>query len=100
MKVPPSLMLAMISVVSFWASLALYVFMGMTQHSFNPSLSRLFAATVAVVGVIALAVLTYSQVAALQVVIWGGNLAYMGSVFGWFITDAFRRAADRDQTVR
>lgn len=95
-KAPPSFVLAAISVVSFWASVVLYVGLGMSQHSFNPSLSRLLASVVAVVGVLSLAALSRSDVAALQTLAWGGNLAYIGAAFGWFVADLFRRAIDRD----
>ncbi len=95
-KAPPSFVLAVISVVSFWASVVLYVGLGMSQHSFNPSLSRLLASVVAVVGVLSLAALSRSDAAALQTLAWGGNLAYIGAAFGWFVADLFRRAIDRD----
>ncbi|MBS1724951.1 MAG: DnaJ domain-containing protein [Armatimonadetes bacterium] len=90
MKVPPAVALGLLSIFSFWLSCVLYMVVGQTQQAFNRSLSLLLGTVVALVGVFALAGLAKGPELAVQNLLWGGNLLYMGAVFGWFVTDSLR----------
>lgn len=87
-RVPLSLVIGVLSILNFWLASAVYIAMGMTQHAFNPSVSRLLGGLAATVGVIALAAWATSDAKALQTLAWGGNLAYAAGLFGWIVADA------------
>lgn len=89
-RLSPAFALGIVAAVNFWASLLLYVFIGLTQNAFTYSVSRLMA-------VVAAAVLSYSIVCSLsptiiwsQTLLWGGNVIYVGVLAGWTVADAFR----------
>lgn len=94
MRFPPSLILGVVALANFWAALALYVGIGASQNSFNPSTSRIVGAAALVTGVLTLACAFASsndrQLLMSQTLIWGGNLVYFGALCGWMVADGFR----------
>lgn len=91
-RTSPWVALASIAIVSFWAATALYVFIGVTRKAFNYSTSRIIACVVAGTCVLAFAAESTGSISGLQVIVWGGNLVYLGAVCGWMVTDAIRSA--------
>lgn len=90
-KRSPTVVLGYVAIVNFWAAALLYLFIGLAQQAFNYSTSR-------VVGAVAFLTILFSVCAfanyamdALQVLAWGGNIIYAGSLLGWMVADAFRR---------
>jgi curved DNA-binding protein CbpA len=85
-RVAPAVALAWLSAINFWVAAALYVFVGITQDSFHPATSRLVAGVALVTGSLAVAGATQG-ISSLQVLIWGGNLCYVGALLGWITAD-------------
>ncbi len=90
-KRSPTVVLGYVAILNFWAAGLLYLFLGLAQRAFNYSTSR-------VVGAVMIWTLLFSACAfasystnALQVLLWGGNVVYAGSLLGWMVADAFRR---------
>ncbi len=88
-KTPPALALGSVAVVNFWAAAALYAILGLTQRVFNYSSTRMMGAVGASVGIIALAS-SAGRMQPEQVMLWGGNVSYVGALCGWLVTDSIR----------
>lgn len=91
-KISPSLALAPIALVSFWAAGLLYVLLGLGQKSFAYSISRLLASVAAVVFLTTLSAMISGRIEPMQVFAWGGNIAYFGALCGWMVADSLRQA--------
>lgn len=90
-RASPATTLAVISILSFWAAMGLYLLVGATQQAFSASLSRIMGGVAAVVGLLSLASWRHGDALALQTLVWGGNLAYAGAMMGWAAADSLRR---------
>jgi tetratricopeptide (TPR) repeat protein len=90
-KVPVPVTLGILSLVWFWLAVGVYLYFGQTQNTYNRSLSALFGSVGAVVAAFALAGWARSGELAIQTLLWGGNIAYMGSLAGWFVADSLKR---------
>ncbi len=88
--------LTAVSVVCFWIGVAFYFIKGSSQGAFNPSLSRLFAGVATLVFVFALVALAISKLAALQVLLWSGNVMIVPAVLGWLMADLVKSAMRAD----
>lgn len=92
-KPSPLIALGSIAVVNFWAAAALFGVLGVVQKTFQLSATRLLAGvggtTLLLTGASMLSPRTGIHPG--QVVLWGGNLVYIGSICGWMVADAFRR---------
>ena len=88
----PILMLAMVAVVNFWAAAVLYALVTITQRGFTVSHLRFMigigVTTLIMAGAAALSIANFAP---LQVLLWGGNLAYLGGICGWMVADSFKR---------
>ncbi|MFI5386841.1 MAG: DnaJ domain-containing protein [Fimbriimonadales bacterium] len=91
-RISPTVALATIAVVSFWAAVVMYVVIGLRWRAFNNSTSRLIASVVAGTCLLAFASEASGTISGLQVFLWGGNLVYIGALCGWMVTDALRGA--------
>lgn len=91
MKVPPAVILGIVTLVNFWIASALYIFVGISQNTFNVSTSRLLSGVAAVCLLLSLACGISAGISPLQTMLWGGNIIYAGAIVGWLTTDAFRR---------
>jgi curved DNA-binding protein CbpA len=89
-RLGPALALGTVAIVSFWAAALLYVILGFAQRAFNFSMSRFMAAVAGVTALVAVAATASSTVNSTQVLLWGGNLVYIGAICGWMIADSFR----------
>ncbi len=89
-RVSPTTALASVAVVSFWAAVALYAVMGLTQRTLSYSTTRLITATVGVISLAFLAAQASTVLNPVNVLVWGGNLVYLGGICGWMTTDALR----------
>ena len=90
-RISPTLALATVAVVSFWAAAILYAALGMTQRTLNVSVNRLLGATGGALLLATLAGVVSPVLNPWQVLLWGGNLVYIGGVCGWMTADALRR---------
>ncbi len=88
----PILMLAMVAVVNFWAAALLYAVVTIAQRGFTVSHLRFMigigVTTLIMAGAAALSTANFAPV---QVLLWGGNLAYLGGICGWMVADSFKR---------
>lgn len=90
MRYPPSLVLGLVALVNFWAAVALYLGVGASQNAFNPSTSRLVGAVAVVTAMLSLASGLSREINPIEVLTWGGNVAYLGALCGWMVVDGFR----------
>lgn len=90
-RLSPTVALASVAVVSFWAAVALYASLALAQRTSNVSVTRLTGATIGAILLATLAALASPVLAPGQILLWGGNLAYLGAVCGWMTADALRR---------
>lgn len=89
-RLTPTFALGFVAIVNFWAAAFLMLLIGGMQRALHQSTMRL-------VGVAASATVLYAAAAGLggrldplQVLIWGGNLVYLGALCGWMVADAFQ----------
>lgn len=87
----PALALASVALVSFWAAAGLYTGLGFVQKAFNLSATRAILATIGLVLLFASASALSPSVGAGTVLVWGGNLAYVGTLAGWTVADSLKR---------
>jgi len=87
----PTVALAFVAVVNFWAAVLMYVAIGQTQKAYQYSTSRVVCATAAATILLSLAVALGGTVDGWQVFAWGGNLCYMGGLCGWMVADSLQR---------
>lgn len=88
----PTVALATVAIVNFWIAVLLYVALGLTQQSFNYSTSRLMGACAAGLLILTMGAALSTGLLAEQVVLWGGNIVYLGGISGWMVGDALKRA--------
>ncbi len=89
-RLHPALALALMSLASFWLALLLYLGVGSSQKSFNPSLSKVIASCAVTVAVFTLAGWAHSAAFAAQIAVWSGNILYPCSLGGWLVADSLR----------
>ncbi|MCH7904504.1 MAG: DnaJ domain-containing protein [Armatimonadetes bacterium] len=92
MRVPPAIALGMIALLNYWIAVVFYLFVGVTQSVFNPSMTRLLAATGAALAFFVVAIWIVNAEAVRQTALWGGNVLYLGSAVGWFVADSLKQA--------
>ena len=88
----PMLMLGIVAIVNFWAAALLYAVVTITQRGFTVSHLRFMVG----IGVTTLimagaATMSFARFEPTQVLLWGGNLAYLGGICGWMVADSFKR---------
>lgn len=86
----PTMTLGFVAAVSFWGAIMLYGFLGMSQRSFNTSTIRLVVSCALATCLLAASAAANGIVDGIQVLLWGGNLVYLGSLCGWTVADSFR----------
>ena len=86
----PTFVLGFIALVNFWAAALLYLFIGLGQRGFNYSTSRVVGFVAGLTLLFSLCAFASDILSPVQVLAWGGNLAYLGAVLGWIVADAFR----------
>lgn len=89
-RMGPTVALGLVAVANFWAAAVLYLLLGAFQRAFNFSTTRIVAGVAAVTGLLALGAGLSPVLSAFQIVLWGGNLVYIGALVGWMVADAFR----------
>lgn len=89
-RVGPAVALGTIAVVNFWAACVAYVALGAAQRAFTFSTSRVLASVAAATLVLTFASAISGPNRPGQVLLWGGNVVYLGALCGWMLTDAMR----------
>ncbi len=89
-RVSPSVALAFVATINFWAAGLLYFLGGGFMKSYNYSTSRLVGGVAISTLVLGVCAAISPSVNAPQAAIWGGNLVYLGALAGWVDTDSFR----------
>jgi len=86
----PTMTLGMIAIVNFWAAAAFFGLVGLSQKSFNLTTTRLVLSAGAATVLLAASAAAGGTMDGIQVLLWGGNLVYLGSLVGWTVADSFR----------
>ncbi|HEY0866573.1 MAG TPA: DnaJ domain-containing protein [Fimbriimonas sp.] len=86
----PTVVLGLVAIVNFWAAALIYILIGLVQRAFNYSTTRLVGSTALVVVILAAGASMDDAIDPMQVLLWGGNLTYLGALVGWLVADAFR----------
>jgi tetratricopeptide (TPR) repeat protein len=89
-NVGPTVMLGAIALVNFWGAVLLYMALGVFQRAANFSTTRMLLGVSTVVLLLTIAGSVSPVIRPSQVFLWGGNVAYLGALVGWMVTDAFR----------
>ncbi len=90
-RLAPTVALGLVSIVSFPAAALLYVLLGAVQRGFSLSTTRLMSGVGVMVGFLAAgAALAGSGISPVSILLWGGNLAYLGALCGWAVADGVR----------
>jgi len=84
--VPVGLLVIVVAILNFYAAACLYAVAAVLQESFTKSMQRVLGAVVLVTGLLAAA---YDPGHG-QVLLWGGNVVFIGLVVGWLLGDFFR----------
>jgi curved DNA-binding protein CbpA len=84
--VPLGAILAGCALLSFYAAFLIYMLIGFAQEAVSRSILRAFAAGFAVAAMFAL----LGQPNAVNLLLFGGNLAFLGFLAGWAAGDMFR----------
>jgi tetratricopeptide (TPR) repeat protein len=90
-KVSPAVLMGLISIVSFPAACVLYLAVGFSQRAFNITTTRMVCAVAGMTLWLAIASIPTQTINFGQVVIWGGNLTYLGALGGWMVADSLRK---------
>ena len=91
-RMGPTVALGLVSVVSFPAAAVLYLLLGIAQRGFNLSTTRLMVAIGVAVALLAVGAALGGTIKPLSVLLWGGNLAYLGGLCGWAVADSLRHS--------
>lgn len=79
---PTGLFLLLFAGIFFWLAAGIYLFVSFLQESLSRSILRVFAATVTAVFI---AALVYPHEGTRQILLFAGNLSFIGMVVGWYI---------------
>jgi len=91
-KIAPAVAMALLAIVSFPVAALLYGLTGLIQRSYNITTTRLVLSIAAITATLSIAsYLAPSSGPIPQVLLWGGNLSYLGAVCGWSFADGLRR---------
>jgi hypothetical protein len=86
-RVSPALALASIAIVNYWAAVLVYALVGARERSHTYSISRLVIGVAGALTVVCVASSGSGRIDPWQVVLWGGNLIYVGAICGWMVAD-------------
>jgi curved DNA-binding protein CbpA len=83
-------LLGVIALINFWVSALWYVITAMLQDAFTPALNTLFAWTIVLTVAFTMAFAVGQFHDAMQALLWGGNLIFLGALAGWRIVDGIK----------
>lgn len=86
----PATALAPIAMVNFWLAVGVYAILGLVQGRWSFTASRLLAATLAVLFILMTGASMQGKIDVSQVLLWGGNLVYLGALSGWLVADSLK----------
>jgi hypothetical protein len=88
-RVSPALALASIAIVNFWAAALIYTVVGLKERAYTYSVSRLILGVALTTLAMAAGAAGSKGIDPAQVLLWGGNLIYVGGICGWLVADTF-----------
>jgi curved DNA-binding protein CbpA len=88
-RVGPAVVLGLVAIVNFWLAVVLYFVLGLAQRAFSYSTTRLLTGVALATFVMTLAS-SFGTPDPVDVVLWGGNVTYLGALMGWMVADAFK----------
>lgn len=88
----PMIALTSIAIVNFWAAAILFAGIATKARGANVNHIRFLGSIAGTVVLIAVScTISRSSINPTQVLLWGGNLVYIGGVCGWMVADSFKR---------
>jgi hypothetical protein len=85
---PLGLLLFLVGGLFFYLAVGIYLLVGALQESFSRSLMRVFTATFLVIS--CMAFMVASPEVGRQILLFGGNVVFLGMLVGWLLGDFFR----------
>lgn len=92
-RLGPGIGLGLVTLISFWLGLILYLLVGAAQRSFSASTSRLFALCAAALLILFAFSYGRDSATAWTLLAFGGSLTYIGALLGWLAADGLRASA-------
>lgn len=90
-RLGPTVALGTVAVFSFPVAILLYAALGAAQRGFNVTTTRLMGGVGVVVVVLTVAsALAHTGIDPASVLLFGGNLGYLGALCGWAVADSLR----------
>lgn len=86
-RISPALALASIAIVNFWAAALVYALVGARERTHTYSISRLVVGVAGALAVLCVGASGSKVIDPWQVLLWGGNLIYVGAICGWMVAD-------------
>jgi curved DNA-binding protein CbpA len=83
---PVGLLVIVVAILNFYVAAGLYTVSAVIQESSTKSMQRVFGAVFLATGLLAAGY----EPGHLQVLLWGGNVVFIGFVVGWLLGDFFR----------
>jgi curved DNA-binding protein CbpA len=87
-KAPQALVLGLVSILSFPLAAVAYSIQGLSQRAFSITTTRMMLTVAAITLCLSLGgAASSARVSMVQVLLWGGNLVYLGALGGWTLAD-------------
>lgn len=86
--VSPAFYLGIMAMVNYWAAAGLYILTSLVNGSSSLSVSRVVASVGGVTFFATVASGLSGHIEPTQTLLWGGNVAYIGTIVGWMIADS------------
>lgn len=89
-RASPAVGLMLVAMVNYWLAVCFYMISSLANRSFDFSTGRTLGAVGFVTMLFAGAASLSGHYDPLQIILWGGNLCYVGAVVGWLAGDSLR----------
>lgn len=86
--VSPAFYLGIMAMVNYWAAAGLYILTSLVNGSSSLSVSRVVASVGGITFFATVASGLSGHIEPTQTLLWGGNVAYIGTIVGWMIADS------------
>jgi hypothetical protein len=90
-KISPTILLGLVSLFSFPFAALIYGMQGAIQKAFSITTTRVMLTVAGITVCLALGSATSdAHTSFIEVLLWGGNLVYLGAMGGWTLADNLR----------
>jgi len=92
-RMAPALAISFVAIINYWVAVLLFFFAGSMNRVFHHSTGFIFLAVGGILSVMAIAAHFSGVISPGQLLLWGGNIAYLGAILGWMVTDSLKAGA-------